>query len=368
MTLESIRSLILIISWPILVVASIYVIVKGCFFYYDVKESSFGKLVLASFTGWLITMYSLGIVTTSYMLRDVTAVRVVFPIFLAWFATLLIILIVTNRWSKEATTLHAFFTGLEGEVARRTRDLEHAHERELQNQKQIQQLKDEFLFVAAHELRTPVNAIKWELETLLDDTSVTVHLSSNAKEMLKTIHQRNEHLRELISRLLNTARLEQGVLIIRQEQVEPVMIICEVIQEVEHLVHDFGVHVVTDMNNPPSVYADPTLLKEIFINLLTNAIQYNTPSGRVTISEHHTAATATFNVEDTGKGIPKDQLQYIFDKFHHIDKKNHTGKEKSVGLGLYITKELVTRMGGTIYAKSELGKGSVFSFTLPRNG
>ena len=347
-------------------IASIYVIVKGCFFYYDVKESPFGKLVLASFAGWLITMYSLGITATSYMLRDVTAVKIVFPIFLTWFATLLIILTVTKRWSKEATTLHAFYTSLESEVARRTRDLELAHARELEHQKQIQKLKDEFLFVAAHELRTPVNAMKWGLESILNDASVTVNLSSSAKEMLKTVHERNERLRELISRLLNTARLEQGVLVIHQEHVNLSPIIRDAINEVEHLCMDYNVHITNKTQNPPPVLADPILLKEVLINLVTNAICYNKSDGSVIISERHTDATVTMEVEDTGKGIPKDQFARIFDKFHHIEKKQTAGKEKSVGLGLYITKELVTRMGGTIFAQSELGRGSKFSFTLPR--
>lgn len=363
---DTLRTFIIGFGWPVLIFTSIYILVKSWLFYQKVKESPFGKLVLASSAGWLITMYSLGIVSTFYLFRDVSAVRIIFPVFLAWFTTIVIILHVTIRWSKEATTLHGVYTNMEAEIKRRTADLENSHKRELENEQKIRRLQDEFLFVAAHELRSPVNAIKWGLQTVLEDESVTAHFSSDTKEILKTVYERNERLKNLISRLLNTARLEQGVLTIKTEQVHPAIVIGDVLDEVKHLTEEHVIQIYNKAGNPPAVIADPTLFKEILTNLVTNAIRYNVHNGSITVTEKHTDSTVFISVTDTGQGIPADQLTHVFEKFHHIAQKKTLGKDKSVGLGLYITKELVTRMGGTIRAMSELGKGSTFTFSLPR--
>lgn len=365
-TLETLRVFILGFGWPVLIVASIFILTKSVQFYVVVKESPFGKLVLASMAGWLITMYSLGIVATFYMFSELAAVRIVFPIFFVWFATLVIIFTVMLRWSKEAKTLHAFYAGLEEEVRLRTRDLEKVHKRELENEKKIQQLKDEFLFIAAHELRSPINAIKWGLETVLEEES-TATLSPETKKILHGVYDRNERLKDLISRLLNAARLEQGVLSIKLERVEPSRIIREVLEEMGHTAAENNIHLENNAGDPPAITADPTLLKEILTNLLTNAIRYNKKDGAVTITEKHTSRMVTISIRDTGNGIQKQQLPHVFEKFHHITHNTPLGKDKSVGLGLYITRELATRMNGAITAISEEGKGSTFSFSLPRD-
>jgi|GEM_PF-6964980 len=353
-------------GWPVLLLGSVFILAKSTQFYKNVKESPVGKLVLASVAGWLITMYSLGIVATSYMYRDITAVRVVFPIFLAWFATFLIIILVTIRWSKQAAALLVSYRSIEEEVQQKTKELQQSYERDLENEKRIRHLQDEFLFIAAHELRSPVNAIRWGLYAILKDEKSTAHLSSEAKQILKTVYERNERLGNLIGRLLDTARLEQGTLVIKQERVDPAYITREVFGEVQHLAADHHVRLLNKLDNTAPMQADATLLKEIVTNLVTNAIRYNVSNGSVTVRERHTASLVTLVVEDTGKGIPKEELRHIFDKFHRIEHGKSPDKEKSVGLGLYITKELVTRMGGTIYAESTEGRGSSFTFTLPR--
>lgn len=137
--------------------------------------------------------------------------------------------------------------------------------------------------------------------------------------------------------------------------------------EVKHLTEEHAIRIYNKADNPPPVLADSTLLKEILTNLLTNAIRYNVDNGTVTITKQHTDASVSIHVTDTGQGISTDQLTQVFKKFHHITHKKTMGKDKSVGLGLYITKELVTRMGGTIRVTSELRKGSTLTFTLPRD-
>lgn len=366
-TQEALRTFMVSFGWPVLALASIFILIKSWIFYIEVKKSPFGKLVASTNAGWLITMFSLGIVSTFYLFRDVTSVRIIFPVFAVWFVTLIIILHTTARWSREAALLHAFYSNLSVEVEHRANALDSACKNQLENEKKIQQLKDEFLFVAAHELRSPVSAVKWGLTTLMEDKDFNARISTDLKGILKQVYAHNERLSNLVSRLLNTARLEQGVLSIKTERVYVSHSIREVFDEVKHLTEEHNIHLVSKVENPPPMLADPTLVKEILTNLITNAIRYNVPDGSVTVTERHTDALVAINVTDTGQGIPRDQLTDVFQKFYKITQKRTLGKEKSVGLGLYITKELVTRMGGTIRAISELDKGSTFTFTLPRD-
>ncbi|OGZ44863.1 MAG: hypothetical protein A3J54_00355 [Candidatus Ryanbacteria bacterium RIFCSPHIGHO2_02_FULL_45_13b] len=366
LTQEILRTFLISIGWIALICASIFIFIKSWLFYWETKGSPFGKLVAAAHAGWLITMYSLGLVSTFYLFRDISSLRIIFPIFVVWFVTLIILLYVTMRWSNEASTLHTTYANLTREVERHTSNLDAACKRELENEKKVEHLKDEILFVAAHELRSPVSAIKWGLTTLLEDKDFNAHLTPDLKEILKNIHIHNERLGDLVSRLLNTARIEQGVLSIKTEKVFLLHSIHEVLDEIKHLAAEQQIHIINTVKNPSPVVADPTLVKEILTNLITNAIRYNVPDGSVTITEKHTDAAVMISIADTGQGIPAEKLTGIFEKFHSISEKRALGKEKSVGLGLYITKELVTRMGGTIRATSELGKGSTFTFTLPR--
>ncbi len=366
-TQEMLRTILVSIGWPVLAFASIFILIKNWLFYKETKGSPFSKLAAAAHAGWLVTMYSLGLVSTFYLFRDISSLRIVFPVFVVWLITLVILLCVTMRWSTEASALHTNYLNASGEAERRTNDLNAACKRELENEKQVEQLKDEILFVAAHELRSPVSAIKWGLTTLLEDKEFNARLTTDFKEIIKNIYIHNERLGNLVSRLLNTARIERGVLSIKTESVFLSHSIREVLDEIKHLAQEQNVRVINKIENPPPVLADPTLVKEILTNLITNAIRYNVPGGSITLTARHTDAAVIVNVSDTGQGIPSEKLTDIFEKFHNISQKHTLGKEKSVGLGLYITKELVTRMGGTIRATSEVGKGSTFTFTLPRD-
>ena len=366
-TQEMLRTFLISIGWPTLIFATIFICIKSWLFYHETNGSPFGKLVAAVNAGWLGTMYSLWIVSTFYLFRDISSLRFIFPICIVWFVTLVILLYISMRWSNESSALHATYTTISREAEHRTSDLNAACKRELENEKKVEQMKDEILFVAAHELRSPVSAIKWGLTTLLEDKEFNAHLSTDLKEILKNIHIHTEGLGNLVARLLNTARIEQGILSIKKEKVFLLQSIRETIDEIKHLAQEQNIHIINRVENPPPVLADPLLVKEILTNLITNAIRYNVPDGIITITARHTDAAVIVNINDTGQGIPSEQLTDIFEKFYKISQKHTLGKEKSVGLGLYITKELVTRMGGTIRATSELGKGSTFTFTLPRD-
>ena len=115
----------------------------------------------------------------------------------------------------------------------------------------------------------------------------------------------------------------------------------------------------------PPVWADPDRTMQILVNLVSNAIKY-TPEGKVTITSHadkHTGIVSV-SIQDTGLGMSKTQMAHLFTKFYRVDTPETTGIT-GTGLGLYITKSIIEKMGGTITCKSEQGKGSTFTFTLP---
>jgi len=365
MDLYSLRTFILSFGWPVLILGSIYIVLKAWDFYKTLEKSIFGKLVFPSLVGWLISMYSLGIVATFYMLDNVEGTKVVLPIFIAWFVTMVLIFIITIRWSKEAVALQTFYNTLEKKVKERTKELEIAHKKEIEREKQIEKLKDQFIFIAAHELRSPVNAIKWGLDSFFDEKEVTEKIPKDMVKLLKDVYTRNQKLVDLIENLLNVARLEEGIIQVKLEAIRMEDILKEVIKETALLADAHNVQ-VEKLPDPtmPFVNADSTLVKEVLTNLITNAIKYNKDNGKVSFSWEQQGSQLVFRVQDTGIGIPQENQHAVFSKFYRA-RNSEKSKIKGVGLGLYITKELIQKMKGAIWFESKEEHGTAFCFTLP---
>jgi len=230
--------------------------------------------------------------------------------------------------------------------------------------KRLQELKDEFVFVAAHELRTPVAAIKGYLSLLLE--GISGPLSDPAKSVVVKVLNANTRLIRLVDDLLQVARSEAGRLTITVKPTEITAPIRETLVELKPLADQKGIVLAY---NPapvlPQVRADTDRVREIMVNLVGNAIKYTLGNGTVTITHELQEGTLVTHITDIGIGIAKEAQQKIFEKFYRVQ----TEKTKSItgtGLGLFIVKQLVEKMGGTIWFTSEEGKGSVFSFSLPR--
>ena len=365
MSLETLRTIILSVGWPVLVVGSIFIAIQGWLFYESLKGSIFARLVLPSVFGWLVTMYSLGVTATFYMVNDVSGATIVLPIFLVWFVTFVTLLAVTFRWSKEAVKLHHFYDSLEQQVEERTAELTKAHKKELANEKQIRKLKDELLFIAAHELRSPVNAIKWGLDAFITERYTQRDIPDESMDLLKNVYERNEHLVSLADNLLNIARLEEGALQIKTEEVDLNEIIDDAIQETQPLAKNTHIHILAPKKRPlPHVLADKAMTKEVIVNLVNNAVKYNKENGVVSFAWTEKSRALVLEVKDTGIGIPAKDLERMFKKFHRADNAKR-GHVSGAGLGLYIVKKLVTKMKGSIKVESMEGKGSVFFVSLP---
>src|SRR3989338_3978020 len=365
MSLETLRTIILSVGWPVLVVGSIFIAIQGWLFYESLKGSIFARLVLPSVFGWLVTMYSLGVTATFYMVNDVSGATIVLPIFLVWFVTFVTLLAVTFRWSKEAVKLHHFYDSLEQQVEERTAELTKAHKKELANEKQIRKLKDELLFIAAHELRSPVNAIKWGLDAFITERYTQRDIPDESMDLLKNVYERNEHLVSLADNLLNIARLEEGALQIKTEEGDLNEIIDDAIQETQPLAKNTHIHILGPKKRPlPHVLADKAMTKEVIVNLVNNAVKYNKENGVVSFAWTEKSRALVLEVKDTGIGIPAKDLERMFKKFHRADNAKR-GHVSGAGLGLYIVKKLVTKMKGSIKVESMEGKGSVFFVSLP---
>lgn len=229
----------------------------------------------------------------------------------------------------------------------------------------VDRLKSEFLASMSHELRTPLNSIIGYAEVMLD--GIDGELNDDMLEDVSTIHDSGRHLLNLINDILDLAKIEAGQLDMRSEVVDLRALTQEVITTSRVLLAGKPVELVVDVDERlPGVQADPLRLRQILSNLVTNAIKF-TEEGHITV---HAAPAADdpsmliVSVSDTGIGISPENLPLVFERFRQVDQ-SATRRVGGTGLGLAITRELVEMHGGEIWAESEVGRGSCFSFTVP---
>ncbi len=231
------------------------------------------------------------------------------------------------------------------------------------DRQRVDQLKNEFVFVAAHELRNPVTAIRLLLDIIFEDKRLA--LDPLLRGYLAKVQEANERLLRLVDDLLEVSRSEAGRLKI---EVTPQPIsehVVSLISEMRPTAVSKGVTLhYAASPGLPMVLADSNKLKEVLTNLVANAIKYNVTGGSVTVTHEVQDGLLVTHVSDTGIGIgPEDQAK-LFSKFWRSEDLA-VRAQAGTGLGLFIVKELVERMGGKVWAKSQRGKGTTFSFSLP---
>ncbi len=234
-------------------------------------------------------------------------------------------------------------------------------------EKVLQRSKDEFFSIASHELRTPLTAIRGNT-TMIKQYYGEKLKDPQLKEMVNDIHDSSVRLIEIVNDFLDASRLEQGKVEFKKDRFNVDKIIESVIYEMDGVSREKGVYIKTDnsLDKLPEVCADKDKVKQIVYNMVGNAMKF-TEKGGITIAAQAEKGFLKVNVIDTGKGIPADKQSLLFRKFQQASESLFTrDTTRGTGLGLYISKLLVEKMGGKInLEKSEEGKGSVFSFTLP---
>ncbi|OHA17305.1 MAG: hypothetical protein A3C79_03235 [Candidatus Taylorbacteria bacterium RIFCSPHIGHO2_02_FULL_45_28] len=236
--------------------------------------------------------------------------------------------------------------------------------RDITREKEIDRAKSEFVSLASHQLRTPLTAISWYTEMILRGDVGTV--VPTQRKYLEEIYKGNQRMIDLVNTLLDVSRIELGTFNSDPKPIDIFALASSVLNEQKQRIKQKKLTLIpTFASNISTFLTDPKLLRIVFQNLLSNAIEYTPSGGTVgfTISSD-TKDTIDVQVSDTGYGIPKDQQNKIFTKFFRAD--NVRNKDTGgTGLGLYIVKSIVENFGGKIWFESEENKGTLFHAHLP---
>jgi PAS domain S-box-containing protein len=222
--------------------------------------------------------------------------------------------------------------------------------------------KSEFLSRMSHELRTPLNAILGFSQVLLADRPQGQAV--DARRLATHIHRGGRHLLALIDDLLDISRIEIGAVQVRLRAMDAVQETADALVELRGDADTQDVRVSLDAApGVPRALADPTRLRQVVLNLVSNAIKYNRPRGRVRVSVEARAQQVRIAVIDSGMGMTPGQLASLFEPFNRLGRES--SEVRGVGLGLAITRHLVELMGGQITVSSTPGEGSTFTVDLP---
>lgn len=240
--------------------------------------------------------------------------------------------------------------------------------RDITERKQVEKMKDEFVSVVSHELRTPLTSIHGSLGMLTSGLLSTT--SEQGKRLLEIATDSTERLVRLINDILDIERIESGKVKMERENCDLRDLINSAINIMQPLADKAGVSLSIHNSNSSSnissiqLWADPDRIIQTLTNLFSNAIKFSEPGSTVYLMTELQKDQVLVTVQDTGRGIPEDKLESIFERFQQVDSsdsRNHDG----TGLGLAICKSIVQQHGGKIWVESVLGEGSSFYFTLP---
>jgi two-component system, NtrC family, sensor histidine kinase KinB len=233
---------------------------------------------------------------------------------------------------------------------------------DITEQMEQDELKREFISTVSHQLKTPLTSVRMALHILLEEKIGS--LTPKQADVLIAAREDSERLHGIIDNLLNISRIESGKMEMDIKSVSPGELVLNAAESFRSSAKDKGVNLNSDLpEDLPNVMVDTNQISHVFANLISNALKYTPSQGTIIISAQADKEQVRLSVSDTGKGIPSQYLDRVFDRFFRVPgQETQTGS----GLGLSIVKEIVEAHSGTISAKSTEGEGSTFSFTLPR--
>ncbi|MEP6985036.1 MAG: ATP-binding protein, partial [Chloroflexota bacterium] len=229
--------------------------------------------------------------------------------------------------------------------------------------REVDRLKSQFLANMSHELRTPLNSIIGYSEVLLD--GLDGELNAEATEDVEAIHGGGRHLLTIINDILDLAKIEAGQMFLETRETNLMTVVEDVLNTCDILARNKGLELkVHRRSEIPTVKGDAIRLKQIILNLINNAIKF-TDAGSITVDLGVDAnQMIKVRIIDTGMGMTPDELKGLFQQFHQVDASS-TRRAGGTGLGLVITRHLVTMHGGIVEVESEKGIGTTFWFTVP---
>lgn len=231
---------------------------------------------------------------------------------------------------------------------------------DITEKKHIEQQKDDFISIASHELKTPVTSMKAYTQLLQRHPLITS--DKKASIMLDKMDAQMNRLTELVASFMNVYKMRTGKLRLKKERFQLEELITEVVGDFQYTISS---HIVEQTRGEKvAIYADKARIYQVLVNLISNAIKYSPGEDRVIVSQKKDMDKVTVSVKDFGMGIPKEEQSRIYERFFRAKGKKE-GSIPGLGLGLFISSEIVKQHGGDLWAKSIEGKGSTFYFTLP---
>lgn len=245
-------------------------------------------------------------------------------------------------------------------LVRRDLELSGANEKLIQ----LDKMKSEIISVAAHQLRTPLSAIKWTIKILIDGDAGT--LNNEQRELLAKGFESNERMIHLVNDMLAVDRMESGKYVYVFVPVQFETLVRDMISELAPIAEQKNIRI--EFNPPqialPKIKVDPDKMRDVLQNLIDNAIKYTKKDGTIVVGLQVASGNLHFSVKDSGIGIPETEKDKIFSRFFRAQNASHSETDGS-GLGLFIAQSIVKRHGGRIWFESAENVGSTFHIELP---
>ncbi|HZX50185.1 MAG TPA: HAMP domain-containing sensor histidine kinase [Candidatus Paceibacterota bacterium] len=245
-------------------------------------------------------------------------------------------------------------------LVRRDLELTQSNER----LRDLDEIKSQFVSVAAHQLRTPLTGIKWTLYALLEERMGK--LNREQKKFAKDAYESNLRLIDLVNDLLDASRLEEGRFGFKKKRQAFAPVVEETCETFRKTAAEKGIAFSLQMPKGavPQLDFDENRMRLVLENLLDNAIKYTPPGGSVTVKLWQEKSNVSVEVADMGIGMPEDQISKVFTKFFRAENAQ-LAQTSGTGLGLYLVKNIVEHHGGAVFFTTKENKGSAFTFTLP---
>jgi len=236
--------------------------------------------------------------------------------------------------------------------------------RDVTEERKLEKMRKDFVANVSHELRTPLQMLQGYSEALMDDIAET---PEERREIAQVINEESQRMGRLVRELLDLARMEAGYITVEPVERALPEFVQRVVRKFQVLAKERKIHLTAKLEeNLPDIYWDEDKIEQVLTNLVDNAIRHTPSEGSVILHAFREDDKIILEVEDTGSGIPEDDLPFVFERFYKADKARTRGKQSGgTGLGLSIVKHLVHAHGGNVSVRSQLGVGTVFVVELP---